>query len=477
MMRATFTTVLTTVLLGGLVAPTLADPKPAPAAKAAPAASAADKEHAADLAKAADAAAEVANLPPTADLAKAADATADVANVPAAGDPAAPAAPAPAKSSDDIDLASLGLDPASSANAFDDKLNIYGFADVGWIGEHWTDNILGIRQNSMGYFVGNLNLYFSKNITKRWRALAEVRFSFLPNDGSKADGTQISAVTTDVTDSSRVHSYGSTIIERAYVEYDLTDHLTLRAGHWLTPYGIWNVDHGSPAIIATQRPYIIGEQMIPEHQTGLELFGNYPLGDYKLNYFVTASNGRGDAEAQEDLDNDVAIGARAELETPFGIRLGGSFYEGKATSFPASAGATPPSFREIAYAGDVLYDHNGLRLQGEFIARQKKYDDGARPSNASGFAADGLDYGFYVLAGYRTSVAWNVMPYAYVESYRPSEVTYFQGVDDVNIGLNFRPTASLILKVQGAWAKFTKNPGLISDTGLYIGSAQAAWMF
>lgn len=471
MMRATITTVLTTLLLGSAITPALADPKPA----AKPAQTAAEKQHAADLAKAADAAAEVANMP-AADLTQAADAAAAVATVQPGGD-AAPAAPT--KGSDDnIDLASLGLDPTSSAAGFDDKLNIYGFADIGWIGEHWVDNIPGIRKNTMGFFVGNLNLYVAKNLTRRWRVLGEVRFSYLPNDNTNtADGTQFAAVASDPTNYGRNQQYGSSLIERLYAEYDLTDHLTLRIGHWLTPYGIWNIDHGSPAIIATARPYIIGEQMIPEHQTGLQLLGNHPFGEYKLNYNLTASNGRGAAEAQEDLDNDIAVGARAELETPFGLRLGASFYEGKNTDFAVARGATPPSYREIAYAGDVLYDHNGLHIQAEGIVREQKYDDGARPLAPGGFVADGRSYGMYGLIGYRFDSLANVMPYAYAERYRPSQITFFQGVDDVNVGLNFRPTASLVLKAQAAWAYFPENPSLLSKTSLYIFTSQVAWLF
>ena len=51
-----------------------------------------------------------------------------------------------------------------------------------------------------------------------------------------------------------------------YGEYDVNEFLTVRAGRWLSPYGIWNIDHGSPAIIGVSRPYVVGAQLIASEQ-------------------------------------------------------------------------------------------------------------------------------------------------------------------------------------------------------------------
>jgi len=457
MNRSMFAAVFTAALIGGSAHAVSGQPAPAPAAPTAD-----------DLAKAADATAEAAAVGTSeADLAKAADAAADVATVPAAG--------APKASSDDIDLSSLGLDPGASS--FDDKLSIYGFADVRWSAEHWVQNIPGVRKNVLSFGVGNLNLYLAKNLMPKARVLAEVRFTFLPNGTKGADGVPFAAVATEPSNSSRPAQWGGIVIERLYGEYDLTDHLTIRAGHWLTPYGIWNIDHGSPAIIAVNRPYIIGEQFFPEHQTGLDLFGNYYNSGFKLTYHLTASNGRGADEAQADQDNNLALGGRVEVETPVGLKVGASYYEGRYTGFAPAAGAAPPTYLEAAYAADAQFDRGGLRVQAEVSVRERHYEAGARSPSAAGFAPDGRDFGFYVLAGYRFDTLWSVMPYAYYEHYRPQERPYFSGIDDVNVGLNFRPTAGLVLKVQAVRATFADGPELLASQKFYVYSTQASWVF
>src|SRR6185295_4089880 len=109
------------------------------------------------------------------------------------------------------------------------------------------------------------------------------------------------------------------------------------------------------------------------------------------------------------------------------------------------------------YGGDVQYDRGPLHLQGEVIAREHHYADGARAPSAAGFMPDGRDLGFYVLAGYRFDQLWNVMPYFFHEDYRPSDHNTLEYVTADNLGFNFRPTPSLVLKAQLAYVNFPRD--------------------
>jgi hypothetical protein len=388
--------------------------------------------------------------------------------------PPAPPSPAVGKaSSDDIDLGSLGLDP--SAASFDDKLNLFGFADFSYASQRFSRDPIVTPKVSKGFAYGNLNVYLAKNLTPKARSLIEVRFTFLPNGSVNNDGTFVNTTARDITDNQRQLQWGAIIIERAYVEYDLGEHLTIRAGHWLTPYGIWNIDHGSPVIIGTQRPYIIGAEFFPEHQTGLDLFGTDHQGAFKIDYHLTASNGRGTTEAQSDQDGEIAFGGRLDVETR-GLKLGGSYYRGRSTDLPASVGAVANTYLEAAYGADLQFDRGGLHVQAEVMARDRHYEDGKRAAIASGFTADGRDMGYYAIAGYRFDRLWNVMPYAVFENHSPADHTEYGKINAGSFGLNFRPSASLILKVQAEFARFD-NGGIFDDEHATRYSSQASWVF
>ena len=396
--------------------------------------------------------------------------------VPSADVTPTPAPPTPAvskTSSDDIDLSSLGLDP--SASSFDDKLNIFGYADFSYAAQRFSRDPVVIPKISRGFVSGNLNVYIAKNLTPKARSLLEVRFTFLPNGSINNDGTYVDTTARDITDSQRQVQWGAIIIERAYVEYDLGEHLTIRGGHWLTPYGIWNIDHGSPVIIGTSRPYIVGAEFFPEHQTGLDLFGTDHEGAFKIEYHLTASNGRGTTEAQADQDGELAFGARLDVET-HGLKLGGSYYRGRSTGLPPVVGGLADTFLEAAYGADIQFDRGGLHVQAEVMARDRHYDDGKRNSIASGFTADGRDTGFYALAGYRFDRWWNVMPYTIFENHSPADHTSYGKINAGSFGLNFRPAASLILKLQAEYARFDGG-GLFDDEHATLYTSQASWVF
>lgn len=422
----------------------------------------------------------------------------------------APAAPAaapdpPADAADDADDWDLSRYTADVSEFTEHQgVKLYGFAD-------FTYRRLLVRKDSEwrdvlfrhpSFAVGNLNLYFSSRLSHSWRSLIEVRLMYIPNgtERREADG-QLSRFSTrvgDYNDFGRPLRWGGIEIERAWLEYGPAEYLNIVAGQWLTPYGIWNVDHGSPAIIAVNRPFIIGEQLFPERQTGLQLHGKAFIGSSTVGYHATISNGRGTADSHLDFDANKAIGGRLYLRAPAAgeLEVGASWYAGKftdATETPTvvqtPAGleyderVTRRSFDELSYGLDVKWTSGGFHWQGEFLVNDVRFEEGHRtpstqPGAPPGFVADHRRLGAYTLLGYRTELV-GLMPYTLLEYYNFGGSGEGPPAYGAAWGVNARPDPGVVLKLQYMTAIFPSagNDYYLVHDPLRLFEAQVAWVF
>jgi hypothetical protein len=283
--------------------------------------------------------------------------------------------------------------------------------------------------------------------------------------------------------------WGGIIIERLHVEYDLLSNLTLRAGEFLTPYGIWNVDHGSPTLISIRRPYVIGESLFPERQTGLELIGHHYFSELGVEYHLTLSNGRGPIDATRDLDANKAIGGRVVVEwrREVAVRLGVSFFRGTYTnrtplSFDVTTGKATSAilerYLEQSIAGDLSVDAAKVVFRGEIIDSEHRYDGGFRGSGPA-FTPDNRRWGAYGLLGYRLPLGF--LPYVIGQYYKFAETPWNvlnPSVHAYQAGLNYRLHPSVILKGEFTYATIPDSPvALVRDTPLKVIETQVSWVF
>lgn len=380
-----------------------------------------------------------------------------------------------------------------------EALKLYGFGDVGYrqMLVPKTSPWLIYLNRHPSMFVGHLNFYFDSQLAERWRALAEVRFTYQPHGGWKpsADGivrhndTRIA----DHTDFTRDHAVGGLMIERAFIEYSAASWLSVQAGQFLTPYGIWNVDHGSPVIIGVSPPYIVGSRLLPDAQVGLLGFGRVSLvDDLELSYALALSNGRTDLIQYEDLDDNKAITGRLAL-TYRGLgelTLGSTFYAGTTTDNTRAIyfeGSSPKSredifyqVRERSYAFDLRWVKDDFHFQSEAIINDLKFTAKGRPPQGSGLAPDRRNIGGYALVGYRTPLA-GIMPYVKGE-YSPDPALQDVGVDQnvalLTGGLNFRPVPRVVFKAEYTYGFFPDpKPNTFADNYVAGLDLQIAWAF
>jgi hypothetical protein len=391
------------------------------------------------------------------------------------------------------------------------KLEFYGFADFAyrqWLvqpGNKWRPFFP--EKGAPQLIAGNFNLYLKGNLADSWTSLAEVRFHFAPaGDQMPLEKTVLDPTASGYADNTardpveygREFDYGFIQIYRLHVDYSPYPLLNIRAGRFLTPYGVWNVDHGSPVQIDVTKPYIIGDALFPEAQTGFEIYGSTGVNKLDLGYHVTLSNGRGPIEQVGDLDRNKAIGGRIWLRanTPVEVTWGASAYTGKYTdkrfvltdlNTQTTAWVSWERYKELGLATDLRLRYRGLTSVTEVIGQQRVWDDDARGIPASGTrttaasrSADSLRWGVYSLLGYRFDW-YGVMPFGIIQYYETGLRDTFAGASSLvtfGAGLNVRLVPAVVLKgsFNGVFLQNAEKGSPASDP-LWLASSQIAWAF
>jgi hypothetical protein len=397
------------------------------------------------------------------------------------------------------ELEKLGFGGGSPA--VDTDLKIFGFADLNMQfvpagkGNAWRKAV----QPHAGFFVGNFNLYLSKNLSENVRTMSEVRVHYAPHGSpDQAGGGYFNNAYGDVADANRNVKLGGIEIERIYLEWTIHPYLSVRLGQFLTPYGIWNVDHGSPIYIPPTRPYVIGSQLFPERQTGAEFLGRWDAGtNDSIGYHFTLSNGMGPVSELRDLDGNKGVGGRFYWENrAFGtFKIGGSAFYAKDTTAVLSSGLSPTgaiTYNEridaqskvLSLAADIQWRWKGVIAQAEIITQQRKWVENGRIAGTNPltgttlFPQDFTTWGTYGLLGYSFNTrSLNLLPYVMVNSFDEISTNFTTThINGVTAGFNVRPLDTVVVKLAYA-AVFWPSGSLVSDEILHLVQTQLAWAF
>ncbi|MFT3924653.1 MAG: hypothetical protein QM778_19085 [Myxococcales bacterium] len=354
-----------------------------------------------------------------------------------------------------------------------DLLKIYGYFDTGAQYLRYQDPrsfTRGFgRADGFTYQFGGLNLYFDAQPHEQFRALVETRFSLWPNgtetsfdfpsDPSiKYQRTDTSTYDTSSTTGRNKIQWSGILLERAWAQWQPRDWFNLRTGIFLTPYGIWNVDHGQPTLISMVLPEFFASEFFPTRQIGMELLGVITKGFLDIGYHFTVSNGRN--FALTDVDNNKAFGGRAYLRYKNRFTLGGSWYWDHFKDIKKRVASLIPfnlervtwfSGREYALGVDLSADIGNLRVRAEGAMQRIQYDDGFHrlTGNQPGATQPNeIKWDGYVLAAY-TRPDWHIEPYLLFEAFRRVNVlSNADGVIQASGGLNVLITPRVSVKNQ-----------------------------
>ncbi len=389
-------------------------------------------------------------------------------------------------------------------------LDIYGFFDVElfYFDISKENAAIGLFPGNLSFMLNRINLYISSQMTETLSMMLELRFTFLPHAYEKsyqlpAANMLYERIDTTVIDplTGEDMVLGGLSIVRANMTWQPFSYLAILVGRYLTPFGIWNLDHGSPVIIPVRPPYLLVRNIIPRAQTGAQVLGRvFPTNQIYLDYAITISNGRGPTETVYDLDNNKALGFRIKgtyEKQNFKAALGGYLYWGEATDIIKDIDSLDPvrfavdtkeNYTELTGAIDLLLTIFGLRLQGEYIRGAVTYN--TRPlkvypvvnfqSPLDEYQPDFNKWCTYGLIAYRFRFETNLgkfslTPFFMYEYNVFDETSSEMTTTSYNGGLTFSPSPFVTLKYELSYIEFPDSV-FVSD-GIWMHSGQVAISF
>jgi hypothetical protein len=248
---------------------------------------------------------------------------------------------------ENIDQISKGL----SQRGDDTGLPLHGFADVGGAWSRGADPV-----KLRGFNIGTLDLYLTPQFGDRVKSLVEIAFEYEEDGGGEVD------------------------LERLQLGYTVSDSLTLWAGRFHTPFGLWNTSfhHGANLQTSLSRPRFVEFEdkggIIPAHSVGVWASGRTRLGPGKITYDGYLSNGPRireqhlnfnaftDDNAGKMLGGSLGYEASGALD---GLTLGAHGF-GSTVNTYASGGSVLNQTKLRMVGGYFSYDANDWEAIGEY---------------------------------------------------------------------------------------------------------------
>jgi hypothetical protein len=384
---------------------------------------------------------------------------------------------------EEAELAELAALTAEGSG-FEPTLSIYGFFDVSllkWFIEE-GDPLQAAFTEDLTFVATDLNLYLHSQMAEDWSFLAELRFSFLPHGTLDYNTMERRDTTVSDPHTSEQVRFGGVFIERVHLTWQPKDWFGVTLGRFITPFGIWNIDHGSPVLLGSYAPYIMMTEVVQLRQTGLMVHGRFvPTESWFIDYALTLSNGRGPLDQIYDLDDNKAVGLRLKSTVErgrFKLALGGYGYYGHTTDEAITYSSLDPlvvevdqleRYSELTGSLDLLVELFGVRLQAEYARSLIRYR--TRPPRRMPMAGitvagqrqpDYASWVGYVLLGWTLPLdeligEMKLTPFAMLERSEPEDFSDEFNLWSLRGGLNFKPNAFIAIKLDGGYVTFESS--------------------
>lgn len=258
---------------------------------------------------------------------------------------------------------------------------VHGFMDVGAGWSTSTD-----PKHLRGFNAGSLDLYLTPQIGPRVKSLFELVVEFDDDNSASID------------------------MERGQLGYTFSDALTVWAGRFHTPFGIWNTSfhHGANLQTSITRPTLVEFEdhngLIPAHSVGIWGSGRVPVDAGRLTYDAYVANGpsirdrRLDVNAFTDDNSNRMVGGNLGIQAsgPQGGLTLGLHAFGSTVDAYVGESVVSSRTRLRAYGGYFGYDADRWEALGEvYRFRDSDVASGLATSSTAGLVQLGRALGAF----------------------------------------------------------------------------------
>jgi len=303
-------------------------------------------------------------------------------------------------------------------------VNVSGYMDA----EYIIDDRKGKPD---GFRVHHFSLFLEKKLSRDWSVFSELEFEDAPFLQASSPES-ISA------------AQGKILLEQAYTDFHAAPNISFRIGRFLTPAGIWNINHYPPFVTTQSRPLHI-RNIFPQYLDGIQAHGDVNALDYLISYKAYVANGEGNS-GTGDENEEKAIGGRIEFTAPFVIEVKLGF---SAISDKLNSGSD-----KTATGVDAQFRFSWLKIQGEYAQAKIK------PVEGTTFNAVG-----YYLQGQTDIGRWTL--FVRHDYYDANDSLPDNGLAVNTAGLNYHWTPTIVSKIEGNFYDFKS---------LEVGEDYASWI-
>ncbi len=268
-------------------------------------------------------------------------------------------------------------------------------------------------------------------------------------------------------------SRGNVAIEYGFVEYSFSDLFKVRAGKFLTPFGIFNEIHtAKPAFLTvheasslnqTKRIVRNGLPFYPRYGAGLQFQGDGSVGNGRWDYNVLIANGEQDPKNplsdnpfESDDNSSKSVTARVRWEPSDQFRVGASYYHDKFST-------NNPTYDSVESVGvEFEYENGAFVVWSEAAFGSLKRISGITQSQL----------GWYIQPSWHFENGFT--PYLRFEKFDPNRtITDDHGYDTI-LGVNYEASRWFQVKLENNWFKGGKNSTLGGYPGRDYNELKAA---